>query len=492
MLILILLVNCHHKEKIDCISVCLESFPSSFDPRYATDQSSDRILTLTHRGLFSVNEKMEPVGDAAQNFQFVNPTLLRIELRNDIFFSDGKKVASDDVIYTIESILSGTPASPKRSELEVIKEIRKTNDFGFELELKRPFAPLLTLLNFGIVEKGALFDADKIPVGCGLYKIESIKRGKEIAIAENPFSKQKPKTKKILMKVIEDPTIRSLELLRGSLDIVVNDLPYDSIRSFEKKGFNVVRKNGTNYSYIGFNCRKPPLDKKEARQALTMAIQRKDILQNIIRGFGREATGLISPENWAYCQTQNPPYNPKLAEEMLEKINLKKNKNGIRLKLTYKTSMNKISRFIAEAVTEDLKKIGVEVEIQTLEWGTFYEDIKKGNFDLFSLNWIGIKDPDAYRYRFHSAMIPPFGFNRGGFKNEKVDSLLLEGASEPDREKRKQIYKEIQLILSKECPYINLWWPDIVVVSNPRIKILEVPADGNFIFLKDVEIKNHS
>lgn len=483
-------INCFKEENKDFISVSLESFPASFDPRYSTDQSSERVLTLTHRGLFNLNEKMEPIGDIALSYKFLTPVKIEIQLKKDIYFSNGNKVLSDDVIYTINSILQDKPISPKRTELDVIKEIRRLDDHSLEIELKTPFAPLLSLLNFGIVPKDSIFDPEKIPIGCGYYKVLSIKRGKEIWLIENPFSKDKPKIKKILMKAIENPSIRSLELLRGSVDIVVNDIPYDSLKSFNERGFNVVTQNGTNYSYIGLNCSKHPLNKKEVRIALSMAIQRKEILENVIRGFGREATGLLSPENWAYFKTQNLPFNPKLAEEILDRVGLLKDEKGVRFKLSYKTSMNKVSRLIAESVSENLKEIGVELEIQTLEWGTFYEDIKKGNFDMFALNWIGIKDPDAYRYRFHSLMVPPKGFNRGWYKNCDLDSLLEEGAKETDFEKRKAIYRKVQEILSDEMPYVNLWWPDVVVVANKRIKPFKIPSDGNFIFLKDIETGN--
>lgn len=486
-LFVFLILSCIKKEREECLKVCLESFPTNFDPRYASDQSSDRVLSLIHRGLFKTNENMEPIGDIAESYFFVNGKILNIKIKKDIFFSDGKRLDCDDIIFTIESILNGSPISPKRGELSVIKEIRKIDETNFEIKLKKPFAPLLTLLNFGIVKKGTIFNPENNPLGCGYFKISSIKRGKEILLDENIFSKEKPKIKKVLLKVIEDPTIRSLELLRKSIDIVVNDLPYDSIKSFAKRGFNILSQNGTNYSYIGFNCRKSPLDRKEVRKAIAMSIQREEILKNIIQGFGREATGLISPENWAYFETSNPPYDPKLADKILDSVNLKKNEKGIRFKLNYKTSMNKISRFVAEAVSENLKLIGIELEIQTLEWGTFYEDIKRGSFDLFSLNWIGIKDPDAFRFRFDSEMVPPFGFNRGGYKNENLDQLLRDAAEEIDIEKRKKFYEEIQKIISDDCPYINLWWPNIVVVANKKVKPFKVPSDGNFIFLKDIE-----
>ena len=162
------------------------------------------------------------------------------------------------------------------------------------------------------------------------------------------------------------------------------------------------------------------------------------------------------------------------------------------MKLSYKTSLNKISRFAAEAMAEDLREVGILLEIQSLEWGSFYSDVKKGNFDLFSLNWIGIKDPDAYRLRFDSSATPPFGFNRGWYSNPALDALLRTGAEETDREKRKEIYSKVQSIVSEDVPYINLWWPDIVAVSNERIEPFAIAPDGDFSFAAGLRIKGHS
>ncbi len=485
--IVIFFLGCfENKGEKETLNVCLESFPSLFDPRYSSDLTSERVLSLTHRGLFKLNENMEAVGDIVENYS-LEEKKLKIELKRDVFFSDGKKLDSDDVIYTLNSILKGETPSPRRGELKAIEKIVKTGDFTLEFYLREGVASILTLLNFGIVKNGETFSPEKFPAGAGLYHIVKIKRGIEIELEENPYSKDKPKTKRVTLKAIEDPTLRSLELLRGSLDIVVNDIPYDSIKSLNEKGFQVIRKNGTNYSYIGINCKKKPLDKKNVRKALAYAINRKAILKNILNGFGREADSMLSPENWAYQATSKIEYNPLLSEELLEKENIKRDKQGLRGSFSYKTSMNKTSKFIAEAIREDLRKIGFDLKIETLEWGTFYGDIKRGNFDLFSLNWIGINDPDAYRYRFSSSMTPPSGFNRGFYSNFQLDELLLKGSREFDKEKRREIYSKVQEILSEEMPYINLWWPDIVVIASPKVRIGDVPSDGNFSFIKDVE-----
>jgi len=474
------------------VVIAVEAFPSAMDPRLGTDLASDRLFALIHRGLFKVNEKLEPEPDLAEYCEQLSPLEYRVGLKKGLRFSDGRPFTSADAVYSIRSIIAEGSGSPKRGELSVISSVNATGEAGFDIVLKAPSAALLTLLNFGILQEGTGFAADISPPGLGSFRIASMKRGQEIVLEPNPHADKAPEARRVVLKVIEDPVLRSLELKRGSVDLVVNDLPPDSVFRFEREGFSVSRFPGTNYSYIGINCRRAPLGNPRVRKALAMAIDRRAILKNIMRGYGREATGMLSPENWAYFRTEVPPFDPRAAGNLLDAEGVIRNGEGVRLRLSYKTSMNKISRFVAEAIAENLRPLGIVLEIQSLEWGTFYSDVKKGNFDLFSLNWIGIKDPDAYRLRFDSSAIPPAGFNRGGYANTSLDSLLREGAAEMDREKRKRIYAEVQKTVSEECPYISLWWPDIVAVSSPRVEPFTIPPDGDFSFVSGLKIKGHS
>jgi len=487
-----LFFSCHRAGPDGAIVIAIEAFPSAMDPRMGTDLASDRLFALLHRGLFKVNGCLEPEPDLAECCEQVSPLEYVIRLKKGLKFSDGKPLSSADAVFTISSIIADGSRSPKKGELGLIRSVEAVDGESLRIRLDSPSAPILTLLNFGILPEDTPFAGETSPPGLGPFRVASMNRGRDIFLEENPYSVPGPETEAITLKVIEDPVLRALEMKRGSVDIVVNDLPPDSVYEFERSGFTVKRFPGTNYSYIGINCRKKHLDDPNVRKAISMAINRKAILKNIMRGYGREATGMLSPENWAYFPAVNPPYDPSGAEAILETAGIKRNSEGVRMKLSYKTSLNKISRFAAEAMAEDLREVGILLEIQSLEWGSFYSDVKKGNFDLFSLNWIGIKDPDAYRLRFESSATPPFGFNRGWYSNPALDALLRTGAEETDREKRKEIYSKVQSIVSEDVPYINLWWPDIVAVSNERIEPFAIAPDGDFSFAAGLRIKGHS
>ena len=160
-----------------------------------------------------------------------------------------------------------------------------------------------------------------------------------------------------------------------------------------------------------------------------------------------------------------------------------------RFRLSYKTSNIALSRRIAEALKEQLQQVGIELEIRSYEWGTFFSDIKKGNFHLYSLAWVGVMDPDIFFQIFHSASVPPHGDNRGRYSNHEVDRLLERGRTTNDVLARKLIYGDVQEILAADLPYVPLWWWKNVIVKKPLIDAFTPYPDGDLISLKKVSFR---
>ncbi|MEK7783227.1 MAG: ABC transporter substrate-binding protein, partial [Candidatus Binatota bacterium] len=159
-----------------------------------------------------------------------------------------------------------------------------------------------------------------------------------------------------------------------------------------------------------------------------------------------------------------------------------------RFKLSYKTTTLDLSRRIAEAFQEQLKLVGIDLEVRTYEWGTFYGDIKKGNFHLYSLSWVGVIDPNIYFNLFHSQSIPPSGNNRGRYRNPEIDRLVESGRKSLSVEERKRIYSRVQKILALGLPAIPLWWMKNVVVMKRNIEGFVPYPDGDLISLKNVSL----
>jgi peptide/nickel transport system substrate-binding protein len=210
----------------------------------------------------------------------------------------------------------------------------------------------------------------------------------------------------------------------------------------------------------------------------------------LLKDLGTPASGLLSPLNWAYeGAVDSWPHDPERAKRLLDEAGfVDPDGDGPRprFKVSFKTTNIDLRRRIAEAFKEQLKAVGIELEIRAYEWGTFYGDVKKGNFHLFSLAWVGIMDPDIYFQIFHSRSIPPDGDNRGRYANPALDRLLERGRRAVAIEERRAIYGEVQKIVARELPYIPLWWAKNVVVQQPGLHGFVPYPDGDFISLKNV------
>jgi peptide/nickel transport system substrate-binding protein len=156
--------------------------------------------------------------------------------------------------------------------------------------------------------------------------------------------------------------------------------------------------------------------------------------------------------------------------------------------LSYKTTTNELRRRIAAALAAQLARVGIDLEVLTYEWGTFFADVRSGSFHLYSLEWVGIADPDIYRQVFHSTMIPPNGNNRGRYRDGKIDRWTHRARKELDRERRKRLYARVQRRTAKTLPYIPLWWPARVVVANRRLLDFAPAPSGDLFGLTTARI----
>jgi peptide/nickel transport system substrate-binding protein len=203
------------------------------------------------------------------------------------------------------------------------------------------------------------------------------------------------------------------------------------------------------------------------------------------------ATGLLSPLNWAFDESVPPwPYDPQKAKRLLDEAGYS-DPDGDgprpRIRVSFKTTNIDLRRRIAEAFKEQLALVGVELEIRSYEWGTFYSDVRKGNFHLFSLAWVGVAGRHYFQL-FHSDSVPPNGDNRGLYRNSEIDRLLEAGRTTVDPAQQ-LIYGRVQKLLAVDLPH-----PALVVEKRRRAgaqcQRLRSYPDGDFISLKKVSLSS--
>ncbi len=460
--------------------VGVETGPASLDPRYATDATSVNVCGLIYASLMRQDENMEQHPHLAQSLAQPDPLTYIIKLRLSVQFHNGRELTSADVRYTLESILHGVPASPLKGQLGNVASVENPDSFTVIVKLKEPFAPFAGNLTFGIVPEGS-GDLSKHPVGAGPFRFASYVRGQRLALVRNEtYFEKRPALSGVIFKVVPDETVRLLELKKGNVHIVTSPITPAVLPWLEKqKNIVSLKRVGTNVSYIGFNLRDPALKNLRVRQAIAHAIDRDAIIKHLLKNLAVKTETIIAQDNLFHAQgLAQHTYDPEMAKKLLDEAGYPDPGNGQpRLTLVFKTSKNPTRQKLAEIYAEQLRKVGIQMSIKSYEWGAFFADIKNGNFQLFSLTWVGIADPDILRFIFHSQSPPPEGANRGGYENPAMDALLDGGRREPDMAKRKPVYDAIQKILSEDLPYITLWTSVNVAAVDKRVKGFVVRPD---------------
>ena len=478
--------------KGDAIVVGIGTNPTQLDPRLSQDAISSKVQRFIFSRLISQDHEGGIVLELAEKWERPTPLVHRFELRRGVRFHNGETLTSSDVKYTFESIIDPSLASPKAAGLKELARIETPTPHSVVFHLKEPSASFAESLMVGILPESARKAGSRFaqkPVGTGPFEFVEFTPDQRIALkAFAGHFAGKPAYENLIFRILPEETIRVLELESGGVDFLQNSFSPDILPRFVKnKRLKIRKRLGTNFSYIGFNLTDPILSKLKVRRAIAHAIDRRPIVRFIHKGLVQEADSLLPPDHWAH-QKGLPRYShrPALAMKLLDEAGFP-DPDGPgprpRFTLVYKTSQNELGRRIATVFGHQLARVGIEMKIRSYEWGTFFGDIRNGNFQLYSLTWVGISDPDIYRYIFHSRFTPPAGLNRGRYKNAHVDALLEEAHQAADTGVRARAYGEAQRILGRELPYINLWHSVNVAVFDRRISGYRVYPDADFISL---------
>lgn len=499
-LVVVLAGGCGHSRDTrdaNTVNFLIESMPINLDPRIGTDAQSQHLDGLIFDSLVSHDAKMNIVPDLATSWETPDPLTYVFHLRRGVKFHDGRAFTSADVKFTFDSLLSGAVASPKRGGFLLIQSVEVRDDATVVFHLREASASFLWNMDreaFGIVPAGSGATVAQNPIGTGPFRVVSMAQDEDIVVERNPdYFGDAPKVTRVRFKVVPEAIVRALELRKGSADIGgVNSLTPDMVLALTKQpDLFAEDQPGTVLSYIAFNFDDPILAHREVRQALAYATDRATLIRYLLRSQARAASGLMPPNHWAYeANVQNYGYDPKLAEQLLDTAGFPRRSDGVRIRLTLKTSTEESARLLGEAIADQWGKIGVALELRPLENATFQSDIGRGSFQLYTLRWLGANnDPDIFDLVFNSKRMPPNGANRGHYHNPELDVLIDRQRVEMDREKRKAILSEIQKIVAVDEPYINLWFNDNVCVHRGRVSGIEMSPGGNYNFLTAVELK---
>jgi len=496
MMLALLLLSCHtgsaHSDGV--LRVGLAQMPVSLDPRYATDASSMRVQQFLHRGLVRLDEHFEIQSDLAIRWEHPSPLLWHFWLQPGIKFHDGTILTSADVVATLESILDATLASPLKGGFESVARVEAMGADQVIIMLSKPDASLLTRLNVGILPKSLAGTSQQAreTIGCGPFRLLGW-QSNQLDVERVQPDASRHAVNHIRFVEVKDPVTRMLKIARGELDFTQNDLPPYLLPYLKGQSkLSIQTHPSTTFSYIGMNLRDPFLQDVRVRRALALALDRKQLKRALFADLPDLAETVLTTDHWAAAKDLPAGiFDPDQANALLDASGFPANADGVRFSMIYRTSTDPTRIRLATAIASMWEKVGIRVSIESLEWGGFYARIKSGDFQVFSLSWVGINDPDIYRWILHSSMWPPAGANRGRYANKQVDTWLDQASASQDQQGRRLLYSLVQHQMQKDMVYIPLWYEPVIAVSGPDLQGFKPQPDGSLLGLSLAEFNDH-
>ena len=475
------------------ITIAIPVSPNNLDPRFGTDENSARAHQLLYNDLLRWDEQTRLAPGLAASWDTADYQTYRIRLREGVRFHDGHELTSEDVVFTFSTMLDPAYASPCRGAFRDLASVVAIDRYTVDFVLKQPSGSFLPNLVFKIVPAGAGRELRQRPIGTGPYEFVSYAVDDRLEVrAFREYFEGLPRNRGIVMKIVPDDIMRGLELRKGTSDLVVNDLAPDMVYQLEKEGLSLTKSPGVDYQYVGFNLRDAVLKDVRVRHAIGHAIDRQAIVDYLRRGLATVADSMLPPTNWAHePDVAMLDYDPERAKALLDEAGYPDPDGDgprARLSVSYKTTSLEFPRLQAAVIQQNLRDVGIDVDVRSYEFATLYADILKGNFQMYALQWVGgaLADPDILRRVFHSQQIPPAGFNRGRFSDPEVDRLIDEASEATDYETRRQLYGKVQQLLADAAPYISLWHRTNFALARPALQGIRLSPQGDFTFLRNV------
>ncbi len=462
------------------IVFAISQAPLNLDPRYATDAASERLNRLLYQSLVDFDAHTKPQPSLA-SWQQLSPLSYRFTLNEQrrLFYyppsaehkAKARKLTAYDVKATYDSI-TALSDSPHSAEFSNLKNIVVLNERTVLFHLNAPDRHFPAKLLLGILPAELLksqHDFARFPVGSGplvlldsqnKWRLRRLDDGQRISLIE-----------------VKDPTVRMLKLVHTEVDLIQGDLPPESVRYLQAKPALTVKTSvGVNFSYLGLNMQDPQLKKLKVRQALAHAIDRQAIINKAMLMHSRLGGAILPPEHYAQQQTLPAyAYDPALARRLLQEAGV-----SLPLKLVYKTSTDAQRLRLATIMQAQMRPAGIDLEIRSLDWATFFAEIKQGNFQLYGLTWVGVKTPEIYGQAFASDSVPPKGFNRGRYQDAELDKLLATDN-----------WQAVTQRIHQQLPYIPLWYEGQFAAMQKGMQNYSPKADGNWDDLATISAYAH-
>lgn len=475
-------------------------------PVLASDSASFDITSLIYNGLVKYDKDINQVGELADKWEISEDNLrIRFHLKKGVKWQDGKPFTTKDVKLTFDIYVDPKTPTAYATDFLKVKKFEVLDDFTFEVTYDKPYSPALGSWGQSMLPSHLLEGQDvtqsplrRNPVGTGPYIFKEWTTGEKIIVdSYKDYFEGQPYIGRVMTRVIPDPATMFLELKAGRIDQMgLTPLQYtrQTDSQWFKENFAKYKYLTFSYSYLGYNLKDERFQDKKVRQALTTAINRESIVQGVLLGLGKVTDTPYKPDTmWYNHNVKKFPYDPEKAKQMLAEAGWKDtdgdgiiDKDGKPFEFTIITNHgNDLRKNAATIIQSDLRKVGIDVKIRTIEWAAFIKNfINKRNFEACLLGWgIGI-DPSQIDI-WNSKKTGETELNFISYQNPEVDELLELGAGTYDPQERKKYYDRFQEILAEDQPYTFLFVADSLPVISSRFKgIVPAPIGIGYDFVR--------
>lgn len=473
--------------------------PSNLLPLFASDSASAQVSGLLYNGLVKYDKDLKLTGDLASDWEIKDGGLRIIfHLRKGVVWHDGAPFTAEDVDFTFRKLTDPALPTPYGGDFEKVSSLKVLDPHTVEVLYKEPFSPGLASWVMGILPKHALQNEDlmstpfaRAPIGTGPYRLKKWKSGEYLELKANDrYFEGAPGIARIVVRVIPDQATAFLELQTETIDLSgLTPLQFEKQTDtvFFKRHYRKFSLPSFGYTYLGYNLENPFFSDVRTRRAIGLAIDKREIIQAVLLGKGRVATGPFLPRTWAYNEdVKASAFDPERARRLLSEAGWRDtdgdgilDREGLKFSFMLLTNHGTDERKTAcEIIQKRLKDVGVRVEIRVVEWRTFLKEfIDKRKFDAVLLAWQLSRDPDIFDM-FHSSKTAEGQFNFVSYKNAEVDRLLEEGRRIFAEEERAKVYRRLHEILSRDEAYTFLYVPESLLALHGRFEGAEPSPAG--------------
>jgi len=482
---------------------------SGLIPNVLSDSASFEIGSMLYSGLITRDKDLNIIGELAESWTFSQDCLdLTFNLRRNVRWHDGRLFTAADVVFTYETMIHPKTPTAYREDFKAVAEVAAPDPYTLRVRYKQPYAKALQSWGLWMlprhllesyVREGRLREAPQNrsnPVGTGAYRFGEWKPGEKVVLVANPdYFEGRPHLGRVVYRIIPSQATIFLELKAKGVDAAgLTALQFKRQTEYPafRKAYHKYEYPANAYTYLGFNLKDPRFADRRVRQAIAHAIDKRELIDGVLLGLGREATGPYKPGTWAHNPSvRTYPYDMAKARALLAAAGwTETNADGVLVRngqpFTFELLTNQGNderKKVAEIVQASLKELGIQVDIRVIEWASLLKEyIKKRRFEAIILGWgIGL-DPDQYEI-WHSSKTGPDELNHISYANPEVDALLEQGRTSCRQEERKKSYARFQEVLAEDQPYVFLYFRDALPVVSSRVRgIVPAPSGIRYNF----------